>query len=305
MLDRHEGAWKAWLQVTFPPIWEGLEGARRKVNHCIRANAGYQSYYRYLCEWLDRLEWAIKGYEIACNPCADGWLPPDGVPEDKRIAFYDIETQRSASEVKGWHNAHEMGISAAGVFTHPDRELRFFGPDQTHLMVELLCSCDVIIGFNNRKFDNAVIRGEVPHAPFDEVEIFDIMVDVQKYIHRRPSLAQLARGTLDSDKLGDGLDALRWWKEGKLHLLLSYLAVDVQTPYEIFVIGCRDGVVHWKPPRTKGVDKIRPVDTSHWPSLVERSDWAGQMDLFSGETHSPILKNVSSAGEPVDERASA
>jgi hypothetical protein len=57
-----------------------------------------------------------------------------------------------------------------------------------------------------------------PYAVFDlsQVPVLDLMRDVEKNIGLRVGLDAISEQTLGCGKTADGMDALKWWKEGKL-----------------------------------------------------------------------------------------
>ena len=59
----------------------------------------------------------------------------------------------------------------------------------------------------------------------------------------RVSLSSLARGTLDTDKSGDGLQAITWYREGKMDQLTAYCGDDVEITRKLYEYGREKGYV--------------------------------------------------------------
>ena len=64
----------------------------------------------------------------------------------------------------GWDDHKNMGISTVCVYDYDQDRYRAFGDDNIEEFGELICNHDIIVGFNNIKFDNAVIAAEAAKA---------------------------------------------------------------------------------------------------------------------------------------------
>jgi DEAD/DEAH box helicase domain-containing protein len=60
---------------------------------------------------------------------------------------------------------------------------------------------------------------------------------VKNRLGYRLSLDHLATATLDAGKTADGLDALRWWKEGKMSKIIAYCRSDVAVTRDLYQFG--------------------------------------------------------------------
>jgi hypothetical protein len=67
------------------------------------------------------------------------------------------------------------------------------------------------------------------------------MEEVVKNLGHRLSLDSLAQATLGRGKSGSGLDALRWFKEGRFDLITTYCLDDVRLTKELYDYGQRHG----------------------------------------------------------------
>ena len=54
------------------------------------------------------------------------------------------------------------------------------------------------------------------------------------HLNYRVSLDRLAEATFNAGKTGDGLQALHWWKQGRLDLIEEYCRQDVQLTRDLF-----------------------------------------------------------------------
>jgi len=69
------------------------------------------------------------------------------------------------------------------------------------------------------------------------------MVDVEKGAGFRISLSNLCETTLGSQKSADGLQALRWFKEGKIDKIKEYCLKDVELTKDLYEFGIEKGHV--------------------------------------------------------------
>jgi DEAD/DEAH box helicase domain-containing protein len=161
------------------------------------------------------------------------------------FCILDIETQRSAEEVGGWQNAHRMGISCAVLYdSKSDTFLEFFENQIDHL-IELLKKCDLIIGFNIKRFDFHVLSGYTDYN-LNTLPTLDMLETIYQRLGYRISLDHLAEINLGVNKISNGMQALQWWKEGKIDNILAYCRKDVEITKEIYNLGVSQGYLLFK-----------------------------------------------------------
>lgn len=153
---------------------------------------------------------------------------------------FDLETQRSAEEVGGWHRADLMGISCAVLYDAREDAFLEFQEAKIPEFIERLASLELIVGFNCKRFDYNVLRG-YDDFDFRGLPTLDILEEVYSRLGYRLSLDHLAGVTLGRKKSADGLAALRWWKEGRIDEILAYCREDVAITRELFLYGLREG----------------------------------------------------------------
>ena len=153
-----------------------------------------------------------------------------------RYAVLDIETQRSAQEVGGWHRADLMRVSCVVLYDSKTHEYLEFMENQVQDLIGMLTEFDVIVGFNIKRFDYKVLSGYTNYD-FKTLATLDILEDVHAHLGYRLSLDHLAGVTLGTQKTGDGLQALRWWKEGKIREIIEYCRKDVEITRALFKYG--------------------------------------------------------------------
>jgi DEAD/DEAH box helicase domain-containing protein len=135
--------------------------------------------------------------------------------ENIYYGVFDLETQYSAAEVGGWHRADQMGISCAVLYDSREKLYLTFREDKVDKFLDQLRQFELVVGFNVKRFDYHVLGGYT-NFNFNTINTLDILEDVYSYLGFRISLAHFAEITLNAKKTADGLQALQWWKEGRI-----------------------------------------------------------------------------------------
>ena len=176
---------------------------------------------------------------------------------EHRILYFDLETQKSADDVGGWGNIHEMKLAVGVVWDSCEQEYFSYLEGAASQLVKKLRTADLVVGFNVKKFDYGVLQ---PYADFDldEITTFDMLIDVNKKLGHRLSLNHLAENTLNAEKSADGLVSLQWYKEGKIDKIIEYCKQDVEITRDLFLYGESHGYVKYS--TRSGVAKDLQVD---------------------------------------------
>ncbi|MDX2452886.1 DEAD/DEAH box helicase [Desulfosarcina sp.] len=148
----------------------------------------------------------------------------------------DIETQLSAKEVGGWHHASRMRISCVVLYDSKSDNFFEFVEGQVPMLMNHLHGLDLVIGFNIKRFDYQVLSAYT-ELDLRQIPTLDILEKVKDQLGYRLSLDHLASVTLDAGKTADGLDALRWWREGKMAKILEYCRSDVAITRDLYRFG--------------------------------------------------------------------
>ena len=174
-----------------------------------------------------------------------------------RILIVDVETQRSAEEVGGWHNKHLMRVAAAVAYDSMEDTYLTFQEDRVHELIEKLKAGDLVVGFNIVDFDYQVLKAYTSFR-FQQLRTFDLLQEVSRQLGYRLSLGHLAHKTLNTEKSADGLQSLQWFKEGKMEEIITYCKKDVEITKDLFLFGLANGYLLFE---TKAGQRVRlPVD---------------------------------------------
>ncbi|MBI5569361.1 MAG: DEAD/DEAH box helicase [Desulfomonile tiedjei] len=161
-----------------------------------------------------------------------------------RIVVFDLETQKLADEVGGWRHVAKMGLALAVIHTEQDG-FRTFTEDAVADLITALKDADLVVGFNQLRFDYEVLAAYT-HETLRNLPNLDILAEVEAALGFRLSLDHLAGCTLGAKKSGSGLDAVKWFREGKMDLLEQYCRDDVRLTRDLYRFGCENGYLRYK-----------------------------------------------------------
>lgn len=161
------------------------------------------------------------------------------------IVYFDLETQRTFNDVGGADRKSDMGMSVGVTFSTADNAYEIFGEERVDSLVARLRRADLVVGYNLLHFDYGVLMGYTVFDLVDLLPTLDLMVDIEKVIGRRLKLDDIARASLGVGKTGDGLDAIRWWREGRLLDIAEYCCFDVKVTRLVHEYGAKNGCVHF------------------------------------------------------------
>jgi DEAD/DEAH box helicase domain-containing protein len=156
--------------------------------------------------------------------------------------YFDLETQKSAAEVGGWDRKRDMKMSVGVTYSTGDGQYRIFPEDKVAELVKQLMRADLVVGFNIINFDYEVLHGYTP-LDLHATPTLDLMADLEQKLGHRLSLDSIAKATLNAPKLADGMQALTWWKQGRIMDIAEYCCFDVKITKELHEYGRSHGQV--------------------------------------------------------------
>ena len=163
----------------------------------------------------------------------------------RNIVYFDLETQKSAEEVGGWHNIPAMRMSIGVTYSTARGEYKIYGEREVNDLIEELRRADLVVGFNNQRFDYAVLQGHNDFFDAEQIPTLDMMVDLQNTLNHRLSLDSLANAIFGVEKTSEGLQAIRWFREGKLLEIAEYCCFDVKLTKMVQEYGAAHGQVYF------------------------------------------------------------
>ena len=155
------------------------------------------------------------------------------------IVYFDLETQRTANDAGGWNRKGDMRMSIGAIFSTRTGRYEVFSEARVDKLVERLRRADLVVGYNVLNFDYHVLMGYTVLDLVSELPTADLMLDMEKRLGHRVALDAVAQPTLGIQKTAVGLDAIRWWREGRLLDIAEYCCFDVKVTRLVHEHGCR------------------------------------------------------------------
>lgn len=152
------------------------------------------------------------------------------------IVFFDVETQRTFDEVGGRQNIRKLGLAAAVTYSTADGAFQHYTEESVDDLIAELKAADRVVGFNVLSFDYEVLRAYTSD-PLDDIPTADMLDHIYRRLGFRVSLDNLAGTTLRTAKSADGLQAVRWYKEGRIQEVLDYCQQDVEVTRQLYEYG--------------------------------------------------------------------
>ncbi len=127
-----------------------------------------------------------------------------------------------------------------------------------------------IIGFNSEHFDLPIIHKYYPGS-LAQIPHLDILKLVKETTGRRYKLDDLAQATLQTQKSADGLQAMKWFQEGKIDDIKKYCEQDVRITKELYEFGRKNKMIYY--PLLTG--EIIPIAVNFEPHVASNAGGAG------------------------------
>jgi DEAD/DEAH box helicase domain-containing protein len=164
----------------------------------------------------------------------------------KNIVYFDLETQKSADEVGGWGNIRDMRMSIGVTYSTARGDYKIYGEAQVNDLIRELQRADLVVGFNTVRFDYDVLVGH--NAFFDPTQLhsLDMLVELQNTLQHRLSLDSIATATFGLEKTAEGLQAIEWFKQGKLVEIAEYCCFDVKLTKLVHEYGAQHKQLHYQ-----------------------------------------------------------
>jgi len=199
------------------------------------------------------------------------WQPP--LPgytsrQMKNVVYFDIETQRSAEDVGGWDKISQMGMSVGVTYSTARGDYRIYGERSVNELVTELQRADLVVGFNNLRFDYEVLHGYTP-LDLRQLPTLDMMVELQNTLQHRLSLDSIATATFGVEKTAEGMQAIHWFREGKLMEIAEYCCYDVKLTRLVHEFGVANRMLFYQ----NRFGKRLSVPVNRCRRYVSRGGW--------------------------------
>lgn len=150
--------------------------------------------------------------------------------------FFDIETQNTFQEIGGRY-PEKLDISVAVTFDSRDQAFhRYTEADAEQLALDL-SQTDLVVGYNLYGFDYPVLQRYTEKVELVKLPTVDMMLEIQNKLGFRLKLDSVASATLQVGKSADGLQAVQWWREGRIEEIFTYCEQDVAVTRDVYLFG--------------------------------------------------------------------
>ncbi len=164
---------------------------------------------------------------------------------EKNIVYFDLETQKSAEEVGGWHKIRDMRMSIGVTYSTGRGDYQIYGENQVNALIEELRRADLVVGFNNLRFDYEVLLGHNDFFDHQQIPTLDMLIELQKSLQHRLSLDAIAHATLGVEKTNEGMQAIHWYRAGRLADIAEYCCYDVKITRLVHEYGAAQKRLHY------------------------------------------------------------
>jgi DEAD/DEAH box helicase domain-containing protein len=162
----------------------------------------------------------------------------------KNVVYFDLETQKSAEDVGGWNNISKMKMSVGVTYSTARGEYKIYGEKEVHELITELQRADLVVGFNHLRFDYEVLHGYTS-MDLTQLPTLDMLVELQNTLKHRLSLDSIATATFGVEKTAEGLQAITWFREGKMMEIAEYCCYDVKITKMVYEYGAANRQVHY------------------------------------------------------------
>ena len=163
----------------------------------------------------------------------------------KNLLYFDLETQKSAEDVGGWSHIRDMRMSIGVTFGTRQGEYKIYGEKQVDQLIAELMRADLVVGFNNLRFDYEVLH-HYTVMDLRQIPTLDMMVELQKTLNHRLSLDSLAVSTLGVEKTAEGTQSIEWLRQGRLVEIAEYCCYDVKITRMLHEYGVKHKQVYYR-----------------------------------------------------------
>ncbi|MBI2444468.1 MAG: ribonuclease H-like domain-containing protein [Candidatus Magasanikbacteria bacterium] len=157
---------------------------------------------------------------------------------------FDIETQNTFADVA--NDWRKLRLSVVSIYRYQANAYESFTEPELGRLWPVLEHADLLIGYNSEHFDLPVLNnyylGDLSRLPH-----LDLMLKIKAALGFRLKLDDVAQATLkDIKKSATGLEAMRWWKEGKTEEVKRYCEQDVRVTKELYEFGLNNGQLRYR-----------------------------------------------------------
>ncbi|MDP2685494.1 MAG: ribonuclease H-like domain-containing protein [bacterium] len=155
-----------------------------------------------------------------------------------REIVFDIET------IGDIRNFGSLKVTVVSIYEYEHDSYRSFVESELNQLWPILEKAERIIGYNSEHFDvpilNKYYMGDLTVIPH-----LDILKVIKEMSGRRYKLNDIAIATLQIEKSADGLQAMKWFEQGKIDEIKKYCEQDVKVTKELYEYGKKNKMLYY------------------------------------------------------------
>lgn len=175
-----------------------------------------------------------------------------------RVVTFDIETANWLQEGSG--NLLDLDIAIVGVHDSETGKYSSYLESELPQLWKILEYTDVLVGYNSDHFDVPLLNKYYP-GNLSAIKSLDILKEIHKSTGRRLKLDSIAEATLGTKKIGNGLQSLKWWRDGEVEKVREYCLKDVEITRRIYDYALKHSKLLYK---ELGKSREIQLDTKDW-----------------------------------------
>jgi len=158
----------------------------------------------------------------------------------------------------------KMKITVVSIYEYESDKYSSFEEFELGNLWPILEKSERLIGYNSEHFDlpilNRYYTGNLLSFPH-----LDLLKVIKESCGKRYKLDDIAKATLDNiSKSANGLQAQKWWEEGKKEEVKKYCEQDVRVTKEVYEYGRKNKMIYF--PTLTG--EIQPLGVNFDPSVL-------------------------------------
>ena len=177
---------------------------------------------------------------------------------------FDIET------IGDIRDLNTQKVTVVSVYEYATDTYRSFEDRELGELWPLFEKAERLIGYNSEHFDvpilNKYYAGDLSKFPH-----LDLMKVIKQSSGSRFKLNDIAKATLQIEKIGNGLEAQKWFESGDIQKVKEYCEQDVKLTKELYEFGRKNKMLYY--PKLTG--EIMPIAVNFDPQPVGAAQGAG------------------------------
>jgi len=170
---------------------------------------------------------------------------------------FDIETIGDIRDMS------TQKLTVISIFDYSTGKYSSYEESELSKLWPILEKSERLIGFNSDHFDIPILNkyygGDLTKFPS-----LDLLKVVKESTGTRFKLNDLAKATLQMEKSADGLQAQRWFEEGKMDLIKKYCEQDVKVTKELYEYGRKNRMLYYQ----TLTGELRPFAVNFEPQVL-------------------------------------